>query len=139
MIAQVKRSVGIPVIGNGDITSGADARRMISQTGCDLVMVGRGALGNPWLFAEINAALNPEGGDPIPVPAISWEEKSHVIAEHMDLMIADKGEHRAVLEMRKHLGWYIKGIEGAAALRREIMTAGTREQVVELLSQLRPA
>jgi tRNA-dihydrouridine synthase B len=139
VIAQVKRAVDVPVIGNGDVTSGADARRMIGQTGCDLVMVGRGALGNPWLFAEINAELATEGGDQRPVAAISWAEKLRVIAEHMDLMIADKGEHRAVLEMRKHMGWYIKGIEGAAALRRQIMTAATREQVFELLSQLRPA
>jgi tRNA-dihydrouridine synthase B len=139
VIAKVKQAVRVPVIGNGDITSGGDARRMIGETGCDLVMVGRGALGDPWLFSEINAALAPGSPDRTAAPGVPWAEKLRVMAAHMDLMIADKGEHRAVLEMRKHMGWYIKGIEGAAALRRQIMTSATRAQVFELLNQLRPA
>jgi len=132
VIAGVKRAVGIPVIGNGDIWSGGDARRMIEATGCDLVMAGRGALGNPWLFAEINACL---GGAAAP-PPVPWSGKLAVIREHFALMAADKGESRAIREMRKHLGWYIKGIEGAAHARRDIMTATTQEQVFALLRRL---
>jgi tRNA-dihydrouridine synthase B len=129
VIAAVKRAVQIPVIGNGDIWSGADARRMMAETGCDLVMAGRGALGNPWLFAQIQGRL--DAGNPV-----AWAEKMKTIREHFELMAADKGEPRAIREMRKHLGWYIKGIEGAAHARRDIMTATTREQVFALLARL---
>ncbi len=135
VIAAVKRSVTVPVIGNGDIWTGGDARRMVAETGCDLVMAGRGALGNPWLFSEINACLAGPGGSGAP-PAVAWAEKMAVIREHFELMVADKGESRAIREMRKHLGWYIKGIEGAAHARRDIMTATTREQVFALLARL---
>jgi nifR3 family TIM-barrel protein len=129
VIAAVKRAVQIPVIGNGDIWSGADARRMMAETGCDLVMAGRGALGNPWLFAQIQGRL--DAGNPV-----AWAEKMKTIREHFELMAADKGEPRAIREMRKHLGWYIKGIAGAAHARRDIMTATTREQVFALLARL---
>ena len=136
VIAAVKRAVAVPVLGNGDIWSGADARRMVAETGCDLVMAGRGALGNPWLFAEINACLSPAEGAHDPLAAVAWAEKMETIREHFALMVADKGESRAIREMRKHLGWYIKGIEGAAHARRDIMTATTREQVFTLLARL---
>lgn len=135
VIGRVRQAVGVPVIGNGDVVSGTAARRMTAETGCDLVMVGRGALGNPWLFAEINAALGPPAaGDP--ARTVPWAERIAVIAEHLDLMAADKGERRAVLEMRKHLGWYIKGIEGAAHARRDLMAATSRQQVFALLERL---
>jgi tRNA-dihydrouridine synthase B len=136
VIAAVKRAVVVPVIGNGDIWSGPDARRMVAETGCDLVMAGRGALGNPWLFAEINACLGEAGGAPDVPHAVGWGEKLETIREHFALMIADKGESRAIREMRKHLGWYIKGIAGAAHARRDIMTATTQEQVFTLLARL---
>lgn len=135
VIGRVRQAVAVPVIGNGDVCSGSAARRMIAETGCDLVMVGRGALGNPWIFTEISDAM---ASAPAAEPArsVPWAERIAVIAEHLDLMAADKGERRAVMEMRKHLGWYIKGIPGAAHARREIMTAATRQRVMELLQAL---
>ncbi len=132
VIARVKRALSIPVIGNGDVRSGADARRMLAETGCDLVMAGRAALGNPWLFTEVAAAAE-RAAPGVPVP---WPLRLDAIREHFDLMIADKGETRAVREMRKHLGWYIRGIDGAAHARRDIMSAATRRQVFELLERL---
>lgn len=137
IISKIKQQAKIPVIGNGDVTSGADARRMIEQTGCDLVMVGRAALGNPFLFAEINAALdrklkitNYES------PAAGWQERMEVVKEHITMSVADKGELRGIREMRKHLGWYIKGIPGAAALRQELMHAETEAEVLKLLENI---
>jgi tRNA-dihydrouridine synthase B len=136
VIGRVKRAVKIPVMGNGDVKSGADAKRMIEETGCDLVMVGRAALGNPFLFTEINRALNSEVGIQISEVAVSWPEKLAVIIQHIEMAVADKGQPRGLREMRKHLGWYIKGIPGAAALRQELMRAETREEVLGLLEKL---
>ncbi|MDO9391247.1 MAG: tRNA dihydrouridine synthase DusB [bacterium] len=136
VIGRVKQAVKIPVIGNGDVKSGADAARMAEETGCDLVMVGRAALGNPFLFAEINRALNSEVGIQNSEFAVSWPEKLAVIIQHIEMAVADKGQPRGLREMRKHLGWYIKGIPGAAALRQELMRAETREEVLGLLEKL---
>ena len=119
VIARVKAAVGIPVIGNGDVLSREDAVRMREQTGCDYVMVGRGALGNPWIFGE---------GAP------TLEEKAEMFLRQMRLTAEDKGEHIAVLEMRKHAGWYFKGIPGAARLREsvnQVVTLTTLTAVVE--------
>ena len=139
IISKIKQQVKIPVIGNGDVTSGADARRMIEQTGCDLVMVGRAALGNPFLFADINAALNTEGSmQNSEVQPVSWQERMQVVKEHIAMSVADKGELRGIREMRKHLGWYIKGISGAAALRQELMHAETEAEVLKLLESIGP-
>ncbi len=120
-IALVKQAVGIPVIGNGDIGCGADAVRMIGETDCDLVMVGRGALGNPWIFREINATLDSRLPTPGAQFEIGWHEKRKIIIEHLEMTVADKGELKGVREMRKHLGWYIKGIPGAAEMRQRLM------------------
>ena len=136
VIGRVKQAVKIPVIGNGDVKSGADAARMAEETGCDLVMVGRAALGNPFLFAEINRALNSEFRIQNSEFAVSWPEKLAVIIQHIEMAVADKGQPRGLREMRKHLGWYIKGIPGAAALRQELMRAETREEVLGLLEKL---
>jgi len=136
VIGRVKQAVKIPVIGNGDIRSGADAARMAEETGCDLVMVGRAALGNPFLFAEINDCLNTEGRRQKAEIAVAWPEKLAVIIQHIEMAVADKGQPRGLREMRKHLGWYIKGIPGAAALRQELMRAETREEVLGLLEKL---
>ncbi len=137
IISKIKQQVKIPVIGNGDVASGADARRMIEQTGCDLVMVGRAALGNPFLFAEINAALNTEGRmQNSEVQPVSWQERMEVVKEHIKMSMDDKGEVRGIREMRKHLGWYIKGIPGAAALRQELMHAETEVEVLKLLESI---
>lgn len=108
VIASVKRSVSIPVIGNGDVMSRADGIRMMEETGCDLVMIGRGALGNPWIFDKDH------DGRPSP------EELKAVMLRHLTDTAELKGDHIAVLEMRKHVGWYLKGRPGAAAFRDEV-------------------
>ncbi|MCL2883894.1 MAG: tRNA-dihydrouridine synthase [Oscillospiraceae bacterium] len=112
-IAAVKRAVGIPVIGNGDVDSAAAAAALYERSGCDLVMAGRGALGRPWLFAEIEAWLT--HGVMLPPPPLS--KRLAVLLRQAEYAIEDKGERVALLEMRKHAGWYMRGLPGAAALR----------------------
>ena len=113
-IKAVKAAVKIPVIANGDVTDGVSAKRMLCETGCDFVMVGRAARGNPFVFEEINACF--EGKDYTP-PTL--EERLQVCIEQIKLMQKYKDPHNAVLEARKHTAWYLTGINGAAALRRE--------------------
>lgn len=115
-IAAVKHTVNIPVIGNGDVVDGPSAMRMFDETGCDFIMVGRGALGNPWIFRELNAAWR--GEDLPPKPTI--EEKKEMMKRHLCDIMALKGEYVAVREMRKHVGWYLKGAPGSAAFRGKV-------------------
>ena len=115
-IAKVKKSVSIPVIGNGDITDGTTAKRMLDETGCDFLMVGRGALGNPWIFQCINAYLNNKSDYSEP----SLEEKMNVMLRHINTLCEYKGTRIGMREARKHAAWYIKGIKGAASFRQEI-------------------
>ena len=115
IIADVKAALKVPVIGNGDITCGADAKRMMEETHCDAVMIGRAAEGNPFIFREVNSFLE---GKPFTKP--SSEEIREIVLRHADLQLQYKGEFIGVREMRKHLSWYLKGFEGAAALRKQI-------------------
>jgi len=128
VIAAVKRAVKIPVFGNGDVRSGADAVRMLHETGCDRVIVGRAAEGNPWIFREIRAALTGEAYSP---PAFA--ERMATALRHLDLAVVLYGEKKGVLEMRKHVAWYITGVPGAAKLREGVNGVCEAEEVRELL------
>ena len=132
VIAEVKAAVKIPVVGNGDIFSAEDALKMKKDTGCDGVMIGRGAMGHPWIFREIVDAL--EGKQ---TPAMSLDERLSVAAEHLDAMLADKGERTGVAEAKKHMAWYISGIPGAAAARGSVMTATSPEELRAVLEDFR--
>lgn len=132
IIRQVKEAVHIPVIGNGDVTSGEKAIAMREQTGCDGVMIARGAQGNPWIFSEL---LSYEENKTIP-PRPTVEEVRNMILRHARLQIEFKGEYAGIREMRKHMAWYTKGIRGAARIREEINAVETYEGVEKLLTSL---
>ncbi|HEY8344602.1 MAG TPA: tRNA dihydrouridine synthase DusB [Bacillota bacterium] len=133
IIKRVKEVVQkIPVIGNGDVTSPADALAMMEQTGCDGVMIGRAIMGNPWLIKQVTAALC---GAPVPPPPTN-EERFALMREHLRAQIEFSGEKRGILEMRKHLSWYMKGFPGAARFRDLINSAETKEAVLDLLCKL---
>ena len=121
VIKAVKEAVSIPVIGNGDIVDGPSAKRMLDYTGCDAVMIGRAALGNPWIFKEIDAYLN---GDPEVIRPTVDEIKT-LMLEHLYDLVKLKGEKLGVLEMRSHGPWYLKGIDNATSLRKELVRANT--------------
>jgi len=130
IIRRVKESVSIPVIGNGDVDSPQSAARMYQQTGVDLVMVGRGALGRPWLFAQIRAYL--KDGTLLPEPSL--EERMAVMMRHIRLAAELKGEYIAVREARKHIAWYLKGVRGAAKFRNasgSVCTIGDAEALAK--------
>jgi nifR3 family TIM-barrel protein len=126
VIKAVKENVNIPVIGNGDVIDGPSAKRMLEYTKCDAVMIGRAALGNPWIFREINAYLN----DGIHLERPSHQEIREMMILHMDSLIELKGEHVALLEMRSHGPWYLKGIDHATTLRKQLSQARTRDEFV---------
>jgi nifR3 family TIM-barrel protein len=133
IIKKVKDNLKIPVIGNGDIFTPEDAKRMIDETGCDAVMVGRGAEGNPWIFKRILHYLNT--GEILPEPTVS--EKIDMILKHLDMMIDYKGEHVGILEMRKHIAWYLKGIRGASKIKQMVFTMSYYKEVKELLISIK--
>jgi len=132
IIRQVKEAIQIPVIGNGDIFAPRDAERLLMETGCDGIMVARGAQGKPWLFSQINACLS---GSPIP-PEPDLPDRVAIIARHLDELIQIEGEHIAVLEIRKHASWYLKGITGGAAAKTSIHRANNRQEVLAALGVL---
>lgn len=128
IIAEVKKAVSIPVIGNGDITDGFSAAKMLEETNCDLVMVGRGALGRPWVFSQINAYL--EHGRILPEPPVT--ERMRVMVNHIKTICEYKGEYVGLREARKHAAWYTKGLHGAAEYRRELGNLSSIEQLEEI-------
>lgn len=128
VIREVKRAVTVPVFGNGDVRCGEDAVRMIDETGCDAVIVGRAAQGNPWIFAEIAAALRGEGWTP-PTP----QARVEMAMKHYQFEIELFGEKLALLEMRKHIAWYVHGMRGASHFRETINTMGDVPSVLHAL------
>ena len=128
MIAEVKKSVSIPVIGNGDIVDGPSAAKMLEETNCDFLMVGRGALGRPWVFSQINAYL--QNGIILPEPPVS--ERMRVMVKHVRKICEYKGERIGIREARKHAAWYAKGIRGAAKYRKDLSMIESVEQLEEL-------
>lgn len=128
MIAEVKKSVSIPVIGNGDIVDGPTAAKMLEETNCDFLMVGRGALGRPWVFSQINAYL--QNGIILPEPPVS--ERMRVMVKHVRKICEYKGERIGIREARKHAAWYAKGIRGAAKYRKDLSMIESIEQLEEL-------
>ena len=130
VIAAVKAALKIPVVANGDVTDAASATALLETTGADGVMVARGAMGNPWIFSEIAAALEHR-----PYTPPTADERLSLIKEHIAVHIAEKGE-RALPELRKHLSWYIHGLPGSAAARAEINTATTGQELYSLLARV---
>lgn len=132
IIRAVKEAVSIPVIGNGDVTSGERAIAMREQTGCDGVMIARGAQGNPWIFSELTAY---EKTGTLPArPSI--EEIKKTMLRHAALQLEYKGEYLGIREMRKHVAWYVKGLHGAARLRDAINKVETYEELENILTSL---
>jgi tRNA-dihydrouridine synthase B len=129
LIKQVKNRVKVPVIGNGDLWTTADARRMLKETGCDALMFARGVLGNPWLFRQVNHFLKNGEELPAPIP----QEKIAGAIEHLELAVSFKGEVRGLKEMRKHLVWYLKGLPHTARLKEQLFRTTEMAEVLFLL------
>lgn len=132
IIRAVKQAVSIPVIGNGDITNPENAKQMLNDTGCDLVMVGRGALGKPWLFSQINQYLSSGNYDDTP----SVEERMAVMLRHIDAICAYRGEATGMNEARKHALWYTKGIRGSANYRSRLSLIKTKEEIKSIADEI---
>ena len=132
IIRLVKEAVSIPVIGNGDVIDGPGAARMMEETGCDMVMVGRGALGRPWVFSQINAYLNHE--IILPEPPVS--QKMLVMIKHIKTLCEYKGERIGIREARKHAAWYTKGLQGAANYRARIGLINSVEELEQIALEL---
>ena len=132
IIKQVKAAVKIPVIGNGDVVDGISAARLIEETGCDMVMIGRGALGRPWVFSQINAYLEHE----VLLPEPTVTEKMFVMLKHIEKLCEYKGERVGIREARKHAAWYTKGLHGAANYRARIGLINSVEELRQIALEL---
>ncbi len=132
MIARVKNAVSVPVIGNGDVDSAQSCERMYSETGCDLVMIGRASYGKPWIFEEIEHYFNT--GEILPPKTL--DERMEIMLKHARMVIADIGEHQGMKEMRHNVIWYVKGIKGAASLRRECSELVSYSQLEDMVRRI---
>ncbi|MCX7780955.1 MAG: tRNA dihydrouridine synthase DusB [Negativicutes bacterium] len=132
IIREVKASVCIPVIGNGDIRTPQDAVNMLTATGCDGIMIGRGAQGNPWIFRQVSRYL--ATGQVVPAPGIA--ERLEVLLRHLDMLVELKGEYIGIREMRRHAAWYTKGLPHSAELRLRFNQAQSREDFIRVLNIL---
>lgn len=132
IIRQVKEAVQIPVIGNGDVVDGESAKKMLSETGCDGVMIGRAAQGNPWIFKDVTTYL--ETGSYPEKPSLN--EKREILLRHAALQLEYKGEYIGVREMRKHLSWYTTGLPGSSSFRNAINKMETMEELVEAINTI---
>ncbi len=131
-IRRVKDAIGIPVVGNGDVFTPEGAKKLLSETGCDHVMIGRGALGNPWVFRRTQVYL--DTGELLPEPGV--DDRVAMAMKHLDLKITYLGEERALREMRSHLAWYLKGVPNSSQIRARINHVSSRAEVGALLSML---
>lgn len=131
IIKNVKKAVSVPVVGNGDIFSAKDAIEMLDATECDGIMIGRGAMGNPWIFDEIIASIEKKD-----YTAPTDSEKIKLALFYLEALIKDKGEHIGIAEGKKHVAWYTAGMNGAAAARNKIMTATSFEEISNVLNGL---
>ncbi|MBP3559340.1 MAG: tRNA dihydrouridine synthase DusB [Clostridia bacterium] len=132
IIKQVKAAVKIPVIGNGDVIDGPSAAKLMEETGCDMVMIGRGALGRPWVFSQINAYLEHE----VLLPEPTVTEKMFVMLNHIEKLCEYKGERVGIREARKHAAWYTKGLHGAANYRARIGLINSVEELRQIALEL---
>ena len=133
VIKQVKEAVNIPVIGNGDIKNCYDAKRMLEETNCDAVMIGRGCLGNPWIIKDCVEYLE-KGIEP---KELTKEDKLDMIDKHFDYLLKTKPEKVAVLEMRSHIAWYLKGIPGAAKVKDDIFKTKDINEIKQILKEFK--
>lgn len=132
IIKEIKESISIPVIGNGDVFEIEDAINMLEKTNCDAIMIGRGAQGNPWIFNRINHYI--KTGEVLDKP--TSDERIETAIKHMKLAVEEHGEYVAVREMRKHIGWYIKGLKNSARYRDEINKLVDYQSVIDKLNEL---
>lgn len=132
LIKILKQAVSIPVVGNGDIGTADDVKRMFEETGCDAVMIGRAALGNPWIFGEIKSIFENTALPPAPLV----EDRISTCKRHLNLLVENRGERVGLNLMRKHFGWYIKNFPGAGEFRKELVTSPDSKAALEKLDKL---
>lgn len=132
IIRLAKEGVSIPIIGNGDVTDGQSLKAMLKETGCDGAMIGRAAMGNPWLFKELVCALEDK-----PYQSPSHDEIIDMVSRHGHMLVDHKGEYIAMREMRKHVSWYTRGLKNATKLRNDINSVETLDDLIHLISAFR--